>query len=409
MEKIKIYNLKSKSKITNIIISNIPYVVVSAWIPFGSNSDPIKKQGAAHLLEHLYMSRNKDFNNEIEYLEYLEKNGITFNAYTTTELMVFYYIAPLESIEIATKTFLKTFYNPTYTNSDLKKQKKIVINESLVNYEDPSSYIWRLRNKSLFQDEFSKKDFYGTYSSINSITINDLKKICKNTFTNSSISFLIISPTEISENIINLFNKFNFEKDVSIKTNTPIFAIKDIEEGKKTTREHLTVSVQIPYPSIINTKEVIVGNLIRDYLGNFWSSVLTSELRTKKGLVYWVSTNTEYFSKYGLLSINFSCQKKDFLKIKKEIQENLYFLSKKLVDSSILRNFIKTYISKTQCGQNEALHNLYWFGSDIAFNAKPLTHEEYYRKLKNIKPNDVLEFSKKYLKKENIAWITIQS
>ncbi len=407
MEKIKVKKLKNGSKLIDVVISGVPYVVISVWLPFGSNQDPVEKQGMAHLLEHLYMSRNRKFKTEVEYLKYLESNSISFNAFTSTEWMVFYFIMPAAAMQSAAKIFLDTFYDPGFGEEDLKKQRQVVLNESLENESDTSNYLFRLMSRAFFKDPAMHKDFYGTEKTLSAIMLKDIKEYRKKMFTDSNVSFMVISPNGVPAETERIFAAHSFDSGSALERPVPEFASKDVVQYKK--QDNTSARMVCRFPSLGDVPGMAIGNFIRDYLGNSWSSALISELRINKGIVYWVDTHTEYFPEYGFLSIGFSCENKDLPTVKKEIGLALARLSRVLLKPGMVKHFTEMYVFKTQCKQADPLHNLYWFGTDIVFGNPAVTHEAYYKAARAITPRAVRNFAKKYLQPEHMAWITINN
>lgn len=227
------------------------------------------QKGTMHLMEHLICKSFDDMQDEFT------KRNITYNAYTTEELVVVYFTGLYSELNSDLKTrIVKRLTNGIFANEfDFNKEKEIVLQE-YYNYFNDIAF-------GQITNNLRKK--YNTYS-----VIGDAKDIINFTYSEALSIFdtYFKSPTNIIEvgrestdfsfveyNNIGFIDKYNkyglYDNDSEIipesETNSVVISMSTKPISSK------------DYPYILILTEILCGGL---------NSPLYQELREKRGLIY---------------------------------------------------------------------------------------------------------------------------
>lgn len=216
--------------------------------------------GAAHFLEHrLFDYRGKDM------LQELTKYGASVNAYTALN-RTSYYFTTSKNLKKNLNLLLDFVQEFDVSLDSIEREKKIIIQELLMNYDEPSNILYREIKKSLYQNHPYKGDIIGDIESINKTTFSHLKA-CHNKFYHPSNMFLVIAG-KMDYNLVLNYIKENQSK----KSFTPIEGIKrfDFKEPKEVVREYYEVENKRTY----NLVSVVVKmEPLDEYIGSERSKI----------------------------------------------------------------------------------------------------------------------------------------
>jgi len=286
-----ITNLKSKSDIS-----------VFALRYFGSTN--VEKQGQygiSHLVEHLVCEPMSEYENDFII------DGITFNAWTDVNDIVFYVAGLEEQVQKYRQILYDkiTGYKPV--QKDFDKEIKIVIEE----YSDSFNSQSAQHTLNILRKEFNHYSAIGELNSLKSITLNDVAEYINNYM-------------GLPHEIINISNKdiTGFET----KDTIPQRIINPIEYiHQKGTKSDDKTSLLF-YTKNIDLNDVPYVKLICRILTVGLKSPLYDELREKRGLCYSLSMSYDQLNyTEGLLSFDLetSNENKDLAtEVFKEVIDN---------------------------------------------------------------------------------------
>lgn len=227
--------------------------------------------GISHLMEHL-ICKNVDHLRD----DY-DKDGVNFNAYTSSTEIVFYITGLNRYVNKWKKNLYENISEFKITDKDLQKEKKIVIEEYLDHFnEQKQSHMGNLDRK-LFNDYGP----IGEKNDINNITLEDCKSFFEKQFKSPTMIIDISSNPKID--LVNYFENL-------------VYNVNTYDEVKKLSMYDYPHEVGNTYKekvSIVNLTEPITdnigANLLTPYLlSSGLNSPLYDEIREKRGLVYYV-------------------------------------------------------------------------------------------------------------------------
>ena len=153
-----IYDKKKSNSITILVNTDV-----------GSNFEPKSIAGISHFLEHMFFEGSK--NRTVRQIgESIENVGGEFNAATSHERTIFYIKVPKKHFKLAVDILSDILKNPLFDPKILDKERKVVLEEIKMIYDQPLHYQWTLFLKTLFKRHPTKNSIAGSAESVKNIT-----------------------------------------------------------------------------------------------------------------------------------------------------------------------------------------------------------------------------------------------
>lgn len=268
-----IINLKSKTELSGF------YIVYKG----STNIEKKGWRGLSHLMEHL-MCKNFD-----HLQEDFDRDGISYNAYTSSNEIVFYIKGLEEKVNKWRDVFMKLMSEFNVTKEDFLKERKIVIEEYKDSFNSQlQSHILNL-NRKLF-DNFAP---IGSKKDLEELTFMD----CLNFFElqySKPTKIINVSKNSDYENEIIDFNEIKDIKELSYNenNNTELEEMNDYKD--KTSIVFLSKPIKEDFAYI---------DFINSMLCSGLTSPLYKEIRENRGLAYFISPMVFYNDKSAINSI----------------------------------------------------------------------------------------------------------
>jgi predicted Zn-dependent peptidase len=141
MQKIQTLTLSNNLNIILIPNKKLDLVMSTVNVAVGSNIETQKTLGISHLLEHQL------FHNKFEGMDitkYLHKISAHFNAATSYDQTNYYIISNTEDICQSIDMLYNIFVNSTFTDDDIIKEKRIVMEEYGITYSNIQQLLVKL-------------------------------------------------------------------------------------------------------------------------------------------------------------------------------------------------------------------------------------------------------------------------
>ncbi|MBU3126710.1 insulinase family protein [Clostridium tagluense] len=263
----------------------------------GANREENNDLGMAHVVEHM-LFKGTASRTEYQINKLCDETFGFCNAMTNYPYAVYYGTTLDEDFEKGFEIYSDIILNPTFKGSGFKEEID-VISAELKEWKDDSS---QFCEDSMLYNGFNKRRIknliIGTEESIRSITIDRIKNFYHKNYTSdncvvsiiSSMSFKSVSDI-VEKYLCNFNNKlFNLKHHIEgapkyiYENNNPgtYFEYRDDLQGAK---------IQYCFPiHDLNDREISALKLFSIVFGEGTSSILYDEIRTKRGLVYDISS-----------------------------------------------------------------------------------------------------------------------
>ena len=149
-------------------------VTFQVWYRVGSRDEKDGKSGLSHFLEHMMFKGTSRVGPE-EYSRLIAKNGGRANAFTTTDVTVYYATMSRDKIGIQIDLEADRMANALLGERYFEPEKKVIQEERRLRTEDnPASALWELVGATAFTQHPYRRPVIGWMSDILNLTRQDL-------------------------------------------------------------------------------------------------------------------------------------------------------------------------------------------------------------------------------------------
>ncbi len=151
-----------------------PAVTFQVWYRVGSRDEKDGKSGLSHFLEHMMFKGTPEVGPE-EYSRLIAKNGGRANAFTSTDVTVYYATMSRDKIGIQIDLEADRMVNALLGERYFEPEKKVIQEERRLRTEDnPASALWELVSATAFTQHSYRRPVIGWMSDIHKLTRQDL-------------------------------------------------------------------------------------------------------------------------------------------------------------------------------------------------------------------------------------------
>lgn len=298
----KIIQLSNGLKVALEEINYVSSVSVGIWIENGSRNENAYNNGISHLIEHM-LFKGTNIRNAKDIVREIEEVGGQINAFTGKEATCFYIKVLDTHFELSLDVLSDMLFNSKFTDSDLEKEKAVVLEEINMNEDNPEDLLSDLQCIAAWGADPISMPILGTEETVKNITREHIINYVNQYYIpeNSVISICgNVSEIEV-ENLINKYfaswsshNKKITQYSSPIIKNGYEYKIKDIEQL------HISLGIKgIP----LGDEDIYALHLLNNILGGGASSILFQKIREDKGLCYSIYSYLSSYNNTGLINI----------------------------------------------------------------------------------------------------------
>ncbi len=289
-------------------------VVVEVTVRVGSNDETDKIRGVSHFIEHMLFEGTKKRPSSKLITKEIDKRGGEVNAFTGNERTSFYVHILKKYYDVALDVLSDIIKNPLFSDEAFEKEKRIILEEIEMVYNQPRSDQWNLFQKALYRRINAKYPIIGYHDTIKNMNKRDLVNYYKKYYIGSNISVSVVGDVDIKK----VSKYFEDVKEGKVKR-------KIVREPKQKTVRTLIDKRKITQSYFVlgyNTvprknKDSYAFDLLKVVFGGGFSSRLLDELRNKRGLAYNVGAHYEVGLDFGFFACFVGSDKKNLKIIKK--------------------------------------------------------------------------------------------
>ena len=286
-----------------IILEQIPTVrsvAIGVWIGTGSRFENEKNNGISHFLEHMFFKGTKTHSAR-EIAEAFDSIGGQVNAFTSKEYTCYYAKVLDDHAKFALEMLADMFFNSTFVEDELKKEKNVVLEEIKMYEDTPDDIVHDLLSKACYQNHPLGYPILGTEETLNTFDGDYLRSYMSEHYTPDRVVISVAG--NIGESFIKEIEKYfgSFEAGKnSPDIEPPAFFPNKIARKKETEQAHLCLGFKgLP----VGHKDVYSLIILNNILGGSMSSRLFQEVREQRGLAYSVFSYHSSYRDSGLLTI----------------------------------------------------------------------------------------------------------
>ncbi len=299
--------LKNKLRLLVVPMASSESITVSVWVRTGSRFEEPGVAGISHFLEHMVFKGSKKRPSAMAISEAIDGIGGEFNAGTAKEWTNFYVKTRPVHLKTALDVLSDMVINPLLKESDIKREKGVIIQEINLYEDNPIMKIMDVFENVVYKGSSLSRDVAGSVKTVKNISKNDFLSYRKIHYYPENMLVTVsgsVDPGEVKKLAEEYFSLLTSKGKKPIKPKD-VLKQKKVEvllKNKSTDQTHLIFGFKgSPLGSPSRYAEAVLAAI----LGGGMSSRLFTEVREKRGLAYSVKTTPDhaldngYFASYA--------------------------------------------------------------------------------------------------------------
>ncbi len=309
-----------------VITETIPYVrsvSLGLWIDVGSRDEPNQSSGISHFIEHMVF-KGTQTRSASEIASCLESVGGVLNAFTGREQTCYYAKFLDEHLGKAVEILFDLTSNPIFENSDIEKEKKVVLEEIRDIEDSPGDLIHDLFAGAIFGSHPLGRSILGSRGTVMGMNRSKVLRYMGRSYSPNKIIVAACGNLQ-HKRLVQLTNKYvdpRILPDSPDGRKKPTFKPNRKICRRKTNQTH--VCLGLPAREFTHKSRTALL-LLNSILGGGMSSRLFQRLREDLGLVYNVFSYLDFFADNGIFGIYLGTSRKNVKKalaaVRKEIDD----------------------------------------------------------------------------------------
>lgn len=365
-------------------------VTVLVLVGTGSKYETKEQNGISHFLEHLFFKGTKKRPDTLAIAEPLDKIGGVYNAFTSKEYTGYFAKVPKEHFGLALDWVSDIFLNSKLERAEIDKERGVILEEINMYLDTPSRYVVEVWDKLLYGDQPAGWEIIGAKENIAKFQRKDFVDYmtghykAENTLVCVSGNF---NQKEVLSKIQKAFKTIAKDK-AKIKEKTQESQQKPAVSCffKETDQTHLCLGAR-GYDIFHPQKWAL--ELMAVVLGGNMSSRLFLEVREKRGLAYYVKTESENFTDSGYFMTQAGIPHNKVLEVASLIQKEYKDIKENGISAGELKK-AKDFIKGSMALSLEACDALAsFYASQETLTAKILTPEQVQKQIEKVSLADI--------------------
>ncbi len=397
-------NRKKLSNGITVVLETMPYLRSAAfgvWVKVGSSNENEKNNGISHIIEHMLFKGTKNRSAK-QIADDMARIGGDINAYTSKECTSFYAVTLDEHLSIAIEIIGDMLINSLIDEKALTKEKGVIIEEIDMYDDSPEDLVHEMLQMKIWDQHPLGYQISGKKETVRAITRQEIIDFMAQYYVSENIVISVAGNIKEDE-VLDLLEA-NFS-GIPIGTRQadctiPIYHPSIYTKEKDVEQLHLNIA----FDSVVaDADEKYALTILNSVLGGSINSRLFQVIRENLGLTYTIYSYGSSYKTAGLLHIYGAMnpiQLEQVFTNSFDIIEDLKVNGLTEDELSMSKEQIKTELIM---GNESAKNRMNSNGKSILFKDFIVPLEETIDKVNEVTNEEIIEFAKKYLVKENCS------
>ena len=155
----------------------VPLATVDITVRNGAFTEPDEFAGLSHLYEHMFFKANAVLPSQEQFMKRIRQLGITFNGYTSDEVVTYFFTLPSANLEPGVKFMADAIRTPKFNQDELVKEREVVLGEFDRNEAQPDFVLDYAMDSALWMPYVSRKQPLGQRLVIKTATVEKMEMI----------------------------------------------------------------------------------------------------------------------------------------------------------------------------------------------------------------------------------------
>lgn len=393
----QIEKLKNGLELMRIPVRGIESVSTVVFARTGSRYEKVEQFGLAHFLEHMVFKGTKLYPTTKVLSETVDGIGAQFNAFTSEEGTAFYIRSASKHLELAIRVLGQLTTQPLIEPEEIEKERGVILEEMHMYEDQPASYNSILFNEMFYQGSGIAHNILGEKKIIEKIQQQDFVEFMNDWYMADNMLIVVAGKEEtvMADDLADkIVSNFDFSKRKKTHPRQEDSWEKNFSYGGRfhlEKRETEQVHFVLGWPGIDNFDERETAlALLAVIVGGNMSSRLFLQVRERRGLCYYINSQTDSFADAGFFGAAAGVNPEKLAEAVKVTVEQFHLLEqgKEAITAAELEK-AKNYLSGNLVLAQESTHNIALsYGMRKLLTDKVKTVEE---KLKEIQKVDLAQ------------------
>jgi predicted Zn-dependent peptidase len=402
----------------NFLYNTNNLFIITVYVPCGSiyeNYDSNKNKkiaGLSHFLEHLLFKHTENFTGS-EILHEFTRIGGYYNASTDKDETMYYVKTLSENYKTAVDLLYDIVVKPVFLQDDINTERKIVLEELAQSKDDFSDTLYEESTTTLLSsNNIYTPSVIGKKTHLQTLNIKDIIKYYKQHYKDVMV---VINCDKTFKTEIKRYVSSKFGDNKMISFYEPkLQLLADRFQNETNKRIRIEVNETYQYNTSILFPSFKFCNSYKNTLLNFVKfcltdaglySILSYEIREKRGLVYSIKMSNERMRYLGILRVTFGTSNKDICGILKVILDIINNMKKHGLTYEQLEYFKDSYKNSIMYRFTNEEYRASWYGDNWFYGSKQ-TQDELIKAIDKINNNDVKRICKEVFCLDKIGFYT---
>lgn len=285
MNKFSESSLKNGLKIITAEVPGSGVVTIKVVIRAGSRFEKDGERGLAHLFEHMLLKGTKTKPSAYDVSLVTDRAGAAYNASTDVETIRVFIQVAKDSVENMVALLSDIILEPLFDDNILENEKNVVLQEMKQSRDNRAKRMWIETVQLLFGNHPLSNYALGTEEGVKSATAEKLRDYHKKFFVAGNMAIIFSGGITHEESFSMSEKYFSGVLAGESEDNTGDVTIKPGKATIDFPGNQTSLNVCF-FGNKLTQIESGILDLVANYLGYKQTSLLSQELRHKRGLVY---------------------------------------------------------------------------------------------------------------------------
>ena len=397
--------LKNGLRIITVPQANTEAVTVLALVGTGSKYETKEISGISHFLEHLFFKGTKERPTPLEVIEPLDKVGGIYNAFTGEDYTGYYTKVAASHLDLALEWVSDIYLNSLFPLNDIERERGVIIEEINMYLDSPMIYVGEVWKDLLYGDQPAGWDVAGNKETIRRISRKQIIDYKESQYTASNTIICVagnFKEEAVIEKIKKYFSRisesdFKQKEKVLESQKNP----KSLLFFKATDQTHFCLGVRAynlfhPQKYALELLSVILGG------SGMMSNRLFTEVRGKKGLAYYISTDAESDSDVGYLVTRAGVDNSKIDSAIEIILREYKKISTVKVSEGELKKAKENVKGKLALSLESSDAKANFYAGQEIMEKEILSLDEIFKRIDKVSANDILKVAKDIFRPKNL-------
>ncbi|KUG25715.1 peptidase, m16 family [hydrocarbon metagenome] len=393
-----------------IISETLPYVKsfsLGFWFNVGTRDENDKNNGISHFIEHMLFKGTTN-RSASKIADEIESLGGYLNAFTSKEHTCYYGRGLSRHIEKTFEVLADMIQNPSFKNSEIKKEAGVIVDELNDIEDNPEELIFDKFESLLFEGNNLSRPIIGTEKNILAFKRHDLFNFINEHYTFDNL-FIVASGAVQHENLVEYAEKYftkDLGKDKRRRNEVRLNNTQDLHVFKEIQQSHFIIGK----PTYgYNDKKRVKVSLLSHLLGEGSSSRLFQSIREKNGIAYQVNSFLNSFFDISTFGVYLSTSDKMINKAVDIIESEFKKLRTKKISKKELSKAKEYFKGSIYMSLESTTNRMIRLANSMIYFNKVKSLNDTILEIDSITTNDILEISNELLNENSMNKVVISS